>query len=244
MINFFRKIRRKFADNNQFFKYSRYAIGEIVLVVVGILIALQINNLNEASKINLLEKDLLREVKNGLEHDLDQLKNAIDFHRLSLKSQDIIVDWVNGNINYNDSLGFHFLRTVFNSNLRFKEAPYETLQQIGLQIVKNDSLRNQISSLYDLVYQDLNWWQEDYEKIKSRFRNSFTELGFESEGSERIGNSFVPIDTLKLKNDKTYIFDLKVIRANLAIFTDIKMTNGLHQIEKTIEMIDKEIEEK
>jgi hypothetical protein len=44
MINFFRKIRRKLANDNQFLKYSRYAIGEIVLVVVGILIALQINN--------------------------------------------------------------------------------------------------------------------------------------------------------------------------------------------------------
>ncbi|WP_019669897.1 DUF6090 family protein [Eudoraea adriatica] len=46
MIGFFRKIRKKLADDNQFFKYSRYAIGEIVLVVVGILIALQINNWN------------------------------------------------------------------------------------------------------------------------------------------------------------------------------------------------------
>ena len=171
-------------------------------------------------------------------------KKAIDFHRTSLKSQDIIVDWVNGKINYNDSLGYHFLRTVFNSNLRFKEAPYETLQQIGLQIVKNDSLRNQISTLYDLVYQDLDWWQEDYHRIKSRFRNSFAELGFESKGTDRLDNSFVPIDTLKLKNDKAYILDLMVVRANLAIFTDAKMTIGQDQIEKTIEMIDKEIEEK
>ena len=40
MIGFFRKIRKKLADDNQFFKYARYAIGEIVLVVVGILIVL------------------------------------------------------------------------------------------------------------------------------------------------------------------------------------------------------------
>ncbi len=46
MIPFFRRIRRKLADNNQLLKYSRYAIGEIVLVVIGILIALQINNWN------------------------------------------------------------------------------------------------------------------------------------------------------------------------------------------------------
>ena len=47
MINFFRKIRKKLADDNKPLKYMRYAIGEIVLVVIGILIALSINNWNE-----------------------------------------------------------------------------------------------------------------------------------------------------------------------------------------------------
>jgi len=44
MINFFRKTRKKMADGNKPMKYMRYAIGEIALVVIGILIALQINN--------------------------------------------------------------------------------------------------------------------------------------------------------------------------------------------------------
>ena len=47
MINFFRKIRKQQADDNKPLKYARYAIGEIVLVVIGILIALQINNWNQ-----------------------------------------------------------------------------------------------------------------------------------------------------------------------------------------------------
>ena len=50
MIPFFRKIRFKLAKDNQFFKYSRYAIGEILLVMVGILLALQVNNWNEDRK--------------------------------------------------------------------------------------------------------------------------------------------------------------------------------------------------
>ena len=47
MIGFFRKIRKQLADDNKPLKYMRYAIGEIVLVVIGILIALSINNWNE-----------------------------------------------------------------------------------------------------------------------------------------------------------------------------------------------------
>jgi hypothetical protein len=51
MINFFRRIRKKLADDNKPLKYMRYAIGEIFLVVIGILIALQINNWNEGNTI-------------------------------------------------------------------------------------------------------------------------------------------------------------------------------------------------
>ncbi|MCW5516161.1 DUF6090 family protein [Muriicola sp. Z0-33] len=52
MINFFRKIHKKLADDNKPLKYMKYAIGEIVLVVIVIFIALQINNWNEANSQN------------------------------------------------------------------------------------------------------------------------------------------------------------------------------------------------
>jgi len=50
MLPFFRKTRKKMADDNRPLKYTRYAVGEIVLVVIGILIALQVNNWNEQRK--------------------------------------------------------------------------------------------------------------------------------------------------------------------------------------------------
>jgi hypothetical protein len=51
MLKFFRRIRRQLLSENQFTKYSLYAAGEIFLVVVGILIALQVNNWNERIKV-------------------------------------------------------------------------------------------------------------------------------------------------------------------------------------------------
>jgi hypothetical protein len=53
MLPFFRKIRKKMADDNKPLKYFRYAIGEIVLVVIGILIALSINNQNQKNNSQL-----------------------------------------------------------------------------------------------------------------------------------------------------------------------------------------------
>ncbi|WP_019669390.1 DUF6090 family protein [Eudoraea adriatica] len=69
MFKFFREIRKKLADENKPLKYLRYAIGEILLVVVGILIALQINNWNETQKARSEEKALL-------ENLLEDLKSA------------------------------------------------------------------------------------------------------------------------------------------------------------------------
>ncbi len=66
MINFFRKIRKKLADDNKPLKYMRYAIGEIVLVVIGILIALSINNWNENRINKLKETQFLESFKEDL----------------------------------------------------------------------------------------------------------------------------------------------------------------------------------
>jgi len=65
MINFFRKIRKQLADDNKPLKYFRYAIGEIVLVVIGILIALSINNWNEDRKLETVEttEEVVAEIK-------------------------------------------------------------------------------------------------------------------------------------------------------------------------------------
>ena len=66
MTPFFRRIRQKLANENQFLKYSRYAVGEIVLVVIGILIALQINNWNEVKKARAVEINYLENLKADL----------------------------------------------------------------------------------------------------------------------------------------------------------------------------------
>jgi hypothetical protein len=66
MIPFFRKLRKKLADDNKPLKYMRYALGEIVLVVIGILIALQVNNWNEKRLNYMEEKRILKALSEEL----------------------------------------------------------------------------------------------------------------------------------------------------------------------------------
>ena len=77
MIQFFRKIRQRLLTENKFSKYLLYAIGEIVLVVIGILIALQINNLNE-------EKKSQKQLDNFLVLMLDELAKDKEFFEKGL----------------------------------------------------------------------------------------------------------------------------------------------------------------
>ncbi len=81
MIKFFRKIRQNLLTENKTGKYFKYAIGEIILVVIGILIALQTNNWNENNKAKSRWKSDLLELKSELNSDLIRL----DFVLIQLK---------------------------------------------------------------------------------------------------------------------------------------------------------------
>ena len=83
MIKFFRRIRYDLMDNNKTGKYLKYAIGEIILVMIGILLALQVNTWNEKRKNLILEK----EFKIGLKNDLIRDKENLEFCILKKKQK-------------------------------------------------------------------------------------------------------------------------------------------------------------
>jgi len=91
MINFFRRIRKKMADDNKPLKYARYAIGEIVLVVIGILLALQVNNWNETQKERKFEIKMLSEINKELKSDIIHFKRLSErMHTLDFVSSKFI----------------------------------------------------------------------------------------------------------------------------------------------------------
>ena len=165
MIPFFRKIRRQLADDNQFLKYSRYAIGEIVLVVIGILIALQINNWNEKNKTEKLETKILKELQVNLRLDLEELQADISFMDEINRACLHIQEFLEQNQSLNDSMFkvFSILRVTphFDPN----KSGYQLLQSKGVEIISNDNLRNDISLLYERSYP----YYKRYEEERLRF---------------------------------------------------------------------------
>ena len=86
MIKFFRNIRYRMARDNQFFNYSKYAVGEIVLVVLGILIAIQINEWNDHRKDLLKKKNLLKSLEVEFIENLEQLDTVLSYDVLVVES--------------------------------------------------------------------------------------------------------------------------------------------------------------
>ena len=78
MIHFFRKIRHDLIANSQTLRYLKYAIGEVILVVLGILIAIQINNWNEKRENDLKKEVYILRLSNDLGKDTISIGNYVD----------------------------------------------------------------------------------------------------------------------------------------------------------------------
>ena len=149
MIPFFRKIRYRLAKDNQFLNYSRYAIGEIVLVVIGILIALQINNWNENRKIKQQETTYYCKLAEDLASDISNIDNTI----LSLNNRQETARRLLMNlliIQEDKEVLIRDFTTTFRS---FKFTPTKAaIQDITssgkLENLKNEELKNRILNHY------------------------------------------------------------------------------------------------
>lgn len=118
MLNFFRKIRKQLLSNIKLGGYLIYALGEIVLVVAGILIALKINNWNgEINRINKGQETLL-DIKKNIKYNTLQFQKDIDITRELIRSIDILLENIKFIKIYVDSLDVHFRRVSYWSSTR------------------------------------------------------------------------------------------------------------------------------
>ncbi len=153
MIKFFRKIRYDLMEKNKTGKYLKYAIGEIVLVVIGILIALQINNWNENRKERGIETVILTDIRKDLVQTKDDLTNNIKAHKNQVKIYNELIKNLEETQVYNDSLASKFSQLIYWTSPYLTLATYENLKlDKGIEIISNDSLKNQIINLHEKTF--------------------------------------------------------------------------------------------
>ena len=156
MIKFFRRIREQLLTENKFNKYLIYAIGEIVLVVIGILIALSINNWNEERKDRVKSHDVLSEIRENVQFNTSQFKAEIREEKMVIKSIDIVLENINKYRKYHDSLDFHMYKIGYWPSSSRKYSGYETLKSQGVELIKSTGLRQSIIDLYEKTYNEIS----------------------------------------------------------------------------------------
>ena len=149
MISFFRKIRQSLLKEGKTGRYLKYAFGEILLVVIGILIALQINNWNEQRKVNIQEATLLKNLQQDLNLDKLDLNFNLKYHKLFLKGEVDLLEFLQSDltephstIDYSNALGIPVVSVIHKST-------FNNLINNDIGVISNNELKKKITRFYD-----------------------------------------------------------------------------------------------
>jgi hypothetical protein len=160
MIKFFRKIRQNIIKDlpaakagNKVSRYLFYAIGEIILVVIGILIALSINNWNENRKIAKVQIAILKGIQNDISKDTIDINFNIRSIKNSVYRDSLLLNHLIEQKEQSDNFVNLIVRTTNSGNtLALQSTYYNEAKVKGLVIIENKVLRETIGRLYEFDY--------------------------------------------------------------------------------------------
>ena len=149
MFRFFRSLRQRLFTKNKFGKFLLYAIGEILLIVVGILIAFYLDNINAEKQAKEVETELLSELKSNLVSNIKILERTLESESQYLSYNQMILDYLDHRKPYNKELESAFGVYFWTVTTNPVTGGYEFLKSKGVDLISNDSLRNRISYVFE-----------------------------------------------------------------------------------------------
>lgn len=240
MIKFFRRIRQKLLSENKFSKYLIYAIGEIVLVVIGILIALGINNWNNKQIDNQAEVKYLSQIKKSLQENDLILKERIKSDKRLLKLGGQLYNHIKAQKKLNDSIKQILIVLQYDQMVSFNMAAFENLKNDGLSFISNDDLKFEIINIYDKELKYIqNIFANQFESYLSVVINPFFSENFEFVSNEN-NISAEPNNYQELLNNKKTINIISWVNT-IRSFAISNYTDTQKKINEIIIKLDKEI---
>ncbi|NJN49877.1 MAG: hypothetical protein HC798_00155 [Polaribacter sp.] len=203
MINFFRKIRQKLLLDGKTRKYFTYAIGEIILVVIGILIALQINNWNENRKESIKEQVILKRLQKEFESNKEQLFQKIEIRKRVIKnSQDLLYYFDHSHQATLDSIVKKLSKLITPTS--FDPIQNDLVSSGNIEILKNEKLKQLLINWSTDVIQLQEVEQMFYKYSENQFIPYLDKIGIQRDVAFEFWNA-VPINLLESKAYKNPI---------------------------------------
>jgi len=221
-------------------KYLKYAIGEIVLVVIGILIALQINNWNEWRKDRVKEHFILKDLAKNIQINIQTFQDDIDKLQLWNRSSDIIIRALENKQEFSDTLKQHFhLARVTKQDLFLSNIGYQAYKNQGLDIILNKPLSEEIIKLYEVTISSAlstnSLVNGDYPELDNHIVQNFDLMILKGKEGE-----LTPKDYKSLFNDQFYMSWIKAyMQGRIGLIeTDKKL---IKECERVLDLVNKEL---
>ena len=232
MIRLFKKDKKKFINSQKIRNYLAYSIGEIILVVIGILIAVYINNWD----LNQLKQDNGVKALKIVKRDLQTEKYVLeDFKKRYSYTRKYLIDILYNNKTDNlDSLKFHFGPYV-----HYKmNSEYISLKSSGkLNLISNSKLRSKLVNFYEVYYSIYKELEDEHKFFIDKRVNDYFFNQFPSDTSNFVDSEFVKS---KL-NDQTF---KKILDQQITSLQYITENFYIEKIDELIKGITEELKNK
>jgi len=238
MLKFFRQIRHKMLSENRTSKYLLYAAGEILLVVIGILIALQINNWSESQKKDTQIKKTVLEIKANLKRDSSSITFALEQKKEDLAAQHRVIQHLEKGMPFNDQLSKDLGRVMLLRDAHLVQNGYDILKGIGLEQINNAPLMSHLLMYYDknsfMMRQAMDYDKEEFINVLLPYLRK----NFDDWQKDKYG---IPANYEQFRKDKYFVNSLKLALNNL-MGTIQEYELGLLEIRTLILLIDDYLE--
>lgn len=225
----------------------KYAIREVLLIVIGISIAFTLNNWNHKRNLRNAEVEILKEFRETLKADAADIDGNVDLYAKCVNSVKTITKAFDNNLSFNDSLILHFSVLPVNPMFFRNDGPYEVLKSKGFDLITNETLRLKIIDLYSVKYRVLDHQETVLPQFQG-FENLFgyIEKNFKKSKQENFSDiysvSIEPIDFDKLKSDQQF----RLLIEHISYWNGIKIwfygetKDAIQELQKLIQIeIDK-----
>ncbi|MBW8243063.1 hypothetical protein K1F50_09655 [Muricauda oceani] len=246
MPTIFRKIRRVLLTENKFSKYLLYAFGEIVLVVIGILLALQINTCNNEKIQDGKEQFYLSEIKSTLVQDSLAIKHVLEYN---IKKQKVIGEMMgifSDTLNNMERLAILDQSTDVFVDYRLFEPSATTFNNMisaeTISVIQDNQLKNMLTNYYEYNYAEglqERLVQMNRKVVDEAFPEFFTREF--AKAQLNLDTELKPIDEVELHKSSVFLSDLYGISYLINMQDDFLKTT-LSKIDRLIKKIDQNID--